>query len=135
MMNLEQKKEYDRKRNLENKDERRKNYLNNKDKIIEQSKKYYSQNKEMRRGYRLKELYNITIDQYNKMFTDQKGCCKICERHQSKLSKRLGVDHNHTTGKVRGLLCDSCNTNIGKYNEDTKILNKMIEYIKEHNNE
>lgn len=117
-MNKEKKKEYDKKYYLKN---------------INKIKEYYFKNKDKRKEYKLKQNYGITLDQYNKMLSDQNGCCRICDRHESKLSKKLCVDHNHTTGKVRGLLCNSCNTNIGKFNEDTRILNKMIEYLKEHN--
>ena len=153
-MNLEQKKQYNKEYCIKNKDilsKKKKEYrIKNKDILSKKKKEYYFKNKEhilarvknwslnnkdRVRENQLKRDYNLTLDQYNKMFTDQKGCCKICDRHQSKLSKVLGVDHNHTTGKIRGLLCNSCNTNIGKFNEDTKILNKMIEYIKEYNNE
>jgi hypothetical protein len=49
------------------------------------------------------------------MFEDQKGCCGICKRHQSEFKKRLGVDHNHSTGKIRKLLCDRCNLGLGFY--------------------
>ena len=131
--NLEQTKEYNKQYYFKNKDKHVEYRFKRKDKIKEYNKEYNLKNKEKKKEYALIKNYNLTIDEYNKMFTDQKGCCKICDRHQNELSKRLGVDHNHTTGKIRGLLCDSCNTNIGKFNEDTRILNKMIEYIKEHN--
>lgn len=77
----------------------------------------------------IKNRYGITIENYNLMFKEQNGCCKICGKHQSKLKKRLYVDHCHTTNKVRGLLCQSCNTFIGFSYDDTKILYKAIEYI------
>jgi Recombination endonuclease VII len=44
-----------------------------------------------------------------KMSDFQKGCCAICKRHESTFAKRLAVDHNHKTGRVRGLLCFRCN--------------------------
>ena len=57
----------------------------------------------------LKRKYGLTIEQWQKMFNEQNGRCKICQKHQSKLKSPLCVDHDHTTGKVRGLLCPSCN--------------------------
>lgn len=80
----------------------------------------------------LRYAYNITLDKYNTLFAEQLGCCAICGIHQSKLTKSLGVDHNHTTGRVRGLLCTKCNTGIGHLNENIDILNKSIDYLRLH---
>jgi hypothetical protein len=83
--------------------------------------------KEYRRKYRinhpqytmeryLKLYYGITLIQYNEIFNSQNGCCKICGTHQSELKKALFVDHDHKTGKIRGLLCHQCNIGIGIFN-------------------
>jgi len=61
----------------------------------------------------LKNKYGITVDDYEKMFTEQNGVCKICQEI-CKSGKSLAVDHCHETGKVRGLLCAKCNTNLGR---------------------
>jgi len=63
------------------------------------------------------------------MFEKQKGCCKICNIHQSKTLKNLFVDHNHETGEVRALLCHNCNTAIGLIKEDTNVLASAIKYL------
>jgi len=77
----------------------------------------------------LKLNYNITIDEYDKMFRHQQGCCAICGIHQTELKKRLFVDHDHKTGKVRGLLCPNCNRRLGVLeNENFKIV--AGEYLK-----
>lgn len=68
---------------------------------------------------------------YNALFNIQEGKCKICGIHQSKLKKRLCVDHNHTTNEVRGLLCNKCNTGIGMMNENINNLKNAIFYLKE----
>lgn len=59
--------------------------------------------------------YGITTRNYDWLFLKQKGCCAICGRNQSEVRehRRLSVDHDHKTGKVRGLLCLSCNTKLG----------------------
>jgi hypothetical protein len=92
---------------------------------------YHKNNKEKRkkalRKYFYKRDYNITIDEYNKMFDSQNGCCKICGRHQSEFKQRLCVDHDHKTLKIRGLLCHTCNKFLGYINDD---INKIINYIK-----
>lgn len=61
----------------------------------------------------LKNKYGITVDDYEKMFTEQNGVCKICQEI-CKSGKSLAVDHCHETGRVRGLLCAKCNTNLGR---------------------
>lgn len=81
----------------------------------------------------LKELYGITLSDYNKIWKKQNGVCAICgkpemARNQFGL-KRLAVDHNHVTGKVRGLLCQKCNQTLGLINEDVNILETMIKFL------
>lgn len=78
---------------------------------------------------RLKKTYNINIETYNEIFTKQSGCCAICKIHQSDLNKNLAVDHSHTTGKVRGLLCHKCNTGIGLLQDNIAILAEAIKYL------
>lgn len=71
----------------------------------------------------------ITIYDYEKMYEEQGGRCKICNIHESELKKKLGIDHCHNTGTVRGLLCFNCNVGIGHLRDDPEILLKAIEYI------
>lgn len=54
----------------------------------------------------------LTHEEYDKMWNSQAGLCKICNR-PSKSGRKLAVDHCHTTGKIRGLLCAGCNTTLG----------------------
>lgn len=79
--------------------------------------------------YRLKKNYGITTEDYNKMFEDQEGCCAICGKHQKDINKKLAVDHDHVTGKVRGLLCHKCNIGMGHFNDDINLLGIVIEYL------
>lgn len=69
-------------------------------------------------AYRLKHFYNMTADQYNKLNEQQHGLCAICENPPRGKMKRLSVDHDHTTGKVRGLLCITCNRSLGWHEND-----------------
>ena len=75
-------------------------------------KKYRDSHKLKIKDYNLKQ-YGIDLDKYNKMFQEQQGCCAICGKHQSELKKSFDVDHSHKNGKVRGLLCCSCNLQLG----------------------
>jgi hypothetical protein len=79
----------------------------------------------------LRKNYNLSLSDWNKMFEKQNGCCAICHLHQSKLPSRLCVDHCHTTGKVRGLLCTSCNMGLGHFRDDETILESAINYLRE----
>ena len=70
---------------------------------------------------------------YNQLFNKQSGRCAICGIHQNDINKKLAVDHNHLTGKVRGLLCSKCNMAIGLLGVDIEgitPLKKSINYIK-----
>ena len=71
------------------------------------------------------------------MLSDQNNSCKVCNIKFNINIKPLTphVDHCHTTFKVRSLLCMNCNAGLGYLKEDTKIMQKLIEYVKEHNNE
>jgi len=82
---------------------------------------------------RLKHIYKITKDDYRLMFEQQKGLCAICGKSERK-SKRtmLSVDHCHKTGKVRGLLCSTCNIALGAAQDDITLLQNAIEYLRKN---
>lgn len=84
------------------------------------------------KNWRLIKLFGITQAQYNEMLLKQNYSCAICHTHVDSFSKDLAVDHCHTTGKVRGLLCSNCNLGIGNFKDDITLLNTAIEYIKSH---
>lgn len=75
----------------------------------------------------LKKNYGLSIEEYNSLLKLQNNCCAICNKKEQK--KMLAVDHCHSTGKVRGLLCSKCNTAIGLVKENKETLNKMIAYL------
>jgi hypothetical protein len=78
----------------------------------------------------LKLNYGITVEEYNQKFMKQRGLCNICGKVKS-----LCVDHNHTTQKVRDLLCSSCNKLLGYAYEDPEILLSATKYLERHENE
>jgi len=76
--------------------------------------------------------YGITPETYQELFTKQEGKCAICSSTEVSVARRsynLFVDHDHKTGKVRGLLCHHCNTGLGHYKDNTETLRKAIEYL------
>lgn len=101
-------------------------------------KKWADRNKERIRNGRLKRTYGISTDDYIKMWKQQDGKCAICESRESAIRKESGVsydlcvDHCHKTGKVRKLLCQSCNTGIGQLKDNPDLMLKAAKYINEH---
>ena len=90
------------------------------------------QDPEYTRAYNLNKKYKITPLQYRQIFLAQDRVCKVC----GKSSKgTLHVDHDHVSGKIRGLLCSKCNTMLGLSDESIETLNKAIQYIKENMDE
>lgn len=80
--------------------------------------------------------YGISLDEYNDLLDKQDGKCRICKTSNPnglKNQKFFAVDHNHTTGEVRGLLCNNCNAAIGLFEENEETLYSAIEYLKETN--
>jgi hypothetical protein len=112
----------------------KKYYQKNREKILKIRKKYHEKNPHKRKNSVLKYEYGITLDDYNRMFQQQKGKCAICKRHQNDLTKTLCVDHNHKTNKVRALLCITCNTDVSVVEDRLKeMLNYLNKYRKDVN--
>lgn len=84
-----------------------------------------------RKSFNYKQ-YGITVEQYNELYQKQKGCCAICGIHQSELKKSLCIDHDHSTGKIRGLLCSNHNTGIGLLNDNYEMILKAAIYLHKH---
>ncbi len=88
----------------------------------------------MRRYF--KKKFGITLEIYQEMLIKQNGVCAICKQEEksfhskSKLPIKLAVDHCHRTGKIRGLLCRSCNQGLGIFKDDINRFEMAIEYLK-----
>lgn len=84
----------------------------------------YNRNRELIRKY------GITLEDRERMLKEQKGRCKICQRPEKDVRHSLlCVDHCHSTGVVRGLLCSGCNTGIGSLEDNPKALKAALSYI------
>lgn len=79
-----------------------------------------------------KQGISITKLQYIELYEAQESRCAICNSHESEQKKKLSLDHCHTTLKVRGFLCDNCNTALGKFKDDVNLLTKAINYLDIH---
>lgn len=95
---------------------------------------WHSKPKEKRqhiqRVARLKNAYNLSVGEYDDMLAKQGQVCAICRRESR--GRRLSVDHCHTTGKIRGLLCHTCNKGLGFVNDNPELLLKLADYLKAH---
>ena len=86
--------------------------------------------KECMREYSYQSKYNISIADYDAMYEEQGGVCAICHLPQTnKRFTHLCVDHDHESGKVRGLLCDPCNRAIGLLKDDQRLLESAQRYL------
>ena len=85
--------------------------------------------KVQRLGTLLKQ-YDMTAEDYDAMFKTQRGVCLICSRTQPGNGHvRLVVDHDHATGRVRGLLCNNCNIGLANFRDDPTLLASAIKYL------
>lgn len=84
--------------------------------------------KERMRWKDMKRNYGLSKEQFYELCVEQNFSCKICN-HKHEDERTLCVDHDHETGKVRGLLCRKCNIALGHVNDDVSILRNMIAYL------
>ncbi len=111
-----------------------KNYKEkNPEKYREINSTYYRNNKDKFKksveSARIKRLYNITPEQLEQMKIAQDNLCAICG--QSFVSKYgMHIDHSHSTGKVRALLCRHCNIAIGMFKDNFLVIEKALAYLK-----
>lgn len=90
-----------------------------KQELLERRKQNKAKNPEKYRrtskNTELKRNYGIDIAQYEEMMKNQEFMCLICKTHQSEVPRSFAVDHNHSTGAIRGLLCGDCNRALGLF--------------------
>lgn len=96
-----------------------------------------ARHEETRLDWTMRNKYMITLKERNALEEKQQSLCAICsllEERKLKTGrvKRLSVDHNHATGKIRELLCDRCNTALGGFRECIPILESAIAYLRKH---
>jgi len=118
----------------------------NKEKVNKQQREFYERNKErlkatrkeytqsprgkeVRRKAHIKFLYDVSPEQYQELLVKQNYVCALCLKPEAIVGNVLCIDHNHVTGKVRGLLCRMCNSALGKFKDDKDILKRAVEYL------
>lgn len=91
-----------------------------------------SRSTEARKAQYVEWKFGVTIEEFNRKVALQSGGCAICKK-PCDVRKNLAIDHNHTTGAIRDLLCHRCNVVLGLVEEDELLFLEMIDYLKRHN--
>ena len=108
-------------------------YQRNQETVAQKQREWREQNadwyKKRQRRNTLRRLYNLTPEQYHDMLDAQDGKCAICQAPPN--GERLAVDHDHATGKVRGLLCRRCNQVLGQFEDRPQWLRAAADYLEE----
>ena len=113
-------------------------YNENKERLKSINKSYNVRNKNNRRNWKLLQKYNLTLDEYDQILEHQNGVCAICSKKEIVLDingeiRNLAVDHDHKTGKIRGLLCFSCNGGLERFCDDYQNIAAAIKYLEKWN--
>lgn len=108
-----------------------------KKKAAQTEREWREKNPTKNKEYSLRWNYKLSLEDYNEMLRVQNHLCFLCGQPETKVHNKtkvirsLHVDHNHTTGKVRKLLCSACNSALGYLKENTETMKNMIQYIKD----
>jgi hypothetical protein len=92
------------------------------------ARKHRIRHPESGRASKLRRAYGITLEEYDAILAAQGGHCAVCDRVCEDNGMRLAVDHDHATGRVRGILCGEHNRMLGE-NVTIEILARLIEYL------
>lgn len=100
-------------------------------------RRWNSQSIEERRDHWLRVRYGLPVGSFASMWRAQDGRCDICKKpfDQESRTMRAHVDHCHETGKIRSLLCMTCNTGLGSFKDEPELLKAAVEYLQRHNDE
>jgi len=126
-----------RKRDKEKENARSKAWrVNNKEKYNADAKAYRESHRDYYTNIATKrnreKLYGFTDELYQAILVEQNYCCAICKRHRSEFNVNFCADHNHITGKPRGLLCHKCNSAIGLLQDSITNLAAAISYLEKY---
>lgn len=92
--------------------------------------KYSKSRPEKIREQHYRREFGITTEDYNRMLKEQNNQCMICKRSDNhKRNRHFHVDHCHSTGKVRGLLCQKCNMGLGMFDDNLELIKTAVSYL------
>jgi hypothetical protein len=98
---------------------------------LQQKKENPNQSKNTK-NEKLKLRYGLTYEDWEKIRTNENFSCMICGITEDELGKVLDVDHCHSSGKARGVLCNPCNTMLGRAKDNPEILKAAVKYLETH---
>lgn len=110
----------------------------NRDRKRERGIEYRSRPEVQRRRHNrlVQKKFGISLDDYDELFAAQDGRCAICRNTETQIRgggpRRLAVDHDHSTGQVRALLCSKCNIGIGQFDDDPERMLAAVAYLRSH---
>lgn len=104
-------------------------YSENREAMLSYAADYRRRNKEVIRHRKRKAAYGITREQFDELWRTQSGKCAICEETLIDENRQTHVDHDHTTGKVRGLLCVDCNVGLGRFKDRAIVAFRAAIYL------
>lgn len=111
-------------------------YKSNINKVLIRSKQWALKNKEKRkliaRKSHLKIKYNMSLEDERKLINNQNNRCAICNNGIIVELNKFHIDHCHNSGKVRGILCNYCNTGLGMFQDSQEYLKSAVKYLKKH---
>jgi len=105
-------------------------YQENKAHISARNAAYRKAHPQSQRNWR-SWRHGLTVEQYDVLMKDHEGVCAVCKQPEPQ-NKALSIDHNHLTGKVRGLLCHPCNAALGLLKEDSARIDRLMKYIEKY---
>lgn len=105
----------------------------NKKKAYTYHKKWKTNNKDKVKDTYLKKTYGISLVDWNILFEKQGNCCAICSLTSPGRNNSWATDHDHTTNKVRGILCHDCNLGIGLFKDSASLMIYAAKYVGENN--
>lgn len=113
-------------------------YHGNKSKVSVSARYYRAKNKQIMVSRKLEYKFGLTLEQAKEKLGNQGGCCDICRKpldYATGVKGRDGpsIDHNHKTGKIRGIICMCCNTGLGMFTDNTATLREAANYLERYN--
>lgn len=114
------------------KKQQRANYLSHRQERLAWMKAYYATHKKEQMAYKRMKKYGMSQDDFDALLEKQGMACAICHRDDWPGKHLPHVDHDHKSGKIRGILCSKCNTALGLVNESLEIIKSMENYIRKN---
>lgn len=110
----------------------RKRYLADPERFRAEQRQRDQATQPQRRAKQLAQRYGLTLEQYEALWQRQDGRCAVCRRELVEGAGRTRatcVDHDHDTGAVRGLLCQTCNRALGLLGDNLEVVRRALDYL------